>query len=134
MAPIGRAAMTTRLLVVDDSPLIRRMLTDVLAADFDEVLQAQDGLEGVQVAERVAPTLVLLDFEMPRMNGIEACRAMRSLPALQDVPIVMLTSRDTSTDVQMAFEAGATDYLLKPFAPGQLRARLRTWLLRGQTV
>lgn len=123
--------MPKTLLVVDDSPLIRRMVSDVLKQDFETVNQAQDGQEAVEMATTTTPDLVLMDLEMPRMNGIEACRQMRSLGTMTDVPIVMLTSRDGESDVQTAMEAGATDYLVKPFAPGLLRARLRTWMLRG---
>jgi DNA-binding response OmpR family regulator len=124
--------MAKILLIVDDSPLIRRMVSDVLAPDFDAVVQAQDGIEGVEAATREQPVLILLDYEMPNLNGLDACRQLRAMDAFRETPIVMLTSRDTETDVKDAFEAGATDYLVKPFAPGQLRARLRTWLLRSK--
>ena len=123
--------MPKTLLIVDDSPLIRRMILDVLKQDFATVNQAQDGQEAVELARSTTPDLVLMDLEMPRMNGIEACRQMRTIGTLADVPIVMLTSRGGESDMQMALEAGATDYLVNPFAPGLLRARLRTWVLRG---
>jgi DNA-binding response OmpR family regulator len=124
------AALKT-LLIVDDSPLIRRMISDVLGADFDSILHAQDGQDGVEMAVRSHPDLVLLDLEMPRLNGLEACAQIRANPDLANVPVVMLTSRDAQADVEAAFAAGATDYLVKPFAAGQLRARLRVWMLRG---
>jgi two-component system response regulator MprA len=122
------------LLIVDDSPLIRRMVKDALEADFDAVVEAADGVEGVEALSQGAPSLVLLDIEMPRLNGFDACRQMRAQTAMTEVPIVMLTSRDGEADVKAAFAAGATDYLVKPFAPGLLRARLRTWLLRSRVA
>jgi DNA-binding response OmpR family regulator len=108
------------------------MVLDVLSTDFEKVIQAADGQEAVDAAELERPDLVLLDFEMPRMNGLEACRRILALPGRQDIPIVMLTTRDSEDDVKEAFTAGASDYLVKPFAPGQLRARLRVWLLRSE--
>jgi len=129
-AAIPDVALKT-LLIVDDSPLIRKMVAGVLGKDFDSILQAQDGEDGVEMAIQHRPHLVLLDLEMPRLNGLEACARIRQIPELASVPVVMLISRDSQADVEAAFAAGATDYLVKPFAPGQLRARLRVWMLRG---
>lgn len=123
--------MRRKLLIVDDSPLIRRMVVDALGPDFDEVEHAVDGLDALEAVARDTPSLVVLDVEMPRLGGLDTCRQMRTIAPLQDVPIVVLTSRESDADAEAAYAAAATDFVVKPFAPGLLRARLRTWLLRG---
>src|SRR5688572_30721632 len=126
--------MPRTLLIVDDDPFVSETLEEALREDFDTVVHAWDGVEGLEAAQRQKPTLVLLDMEMPRMKGLEACQQMRALPDFQDVPIVMLTANNEEADARSAFDAGANDYLIKPFSVTQLRARLRTWLLREGTT
>lgn len=122
--------MPTVLLIVDDSPLVRRVVSDSLRSDFECVVHASDGLEAIGAVESHLPDLILLDLEMPRLDGLGACRTLRSMATLRHVPIIMLTSRDSDDDVRLAYDAGATDYIVKPFTPSQLRARMRTWMLR----
>ncbi len=122
--------MTKTLLIVDDDLLAVQTLEDVIGGDFDEVVHAWDGQEGIRVAMQRAPALVVLDMNMPRMDGLQTCERLREIPTLADVPIVIVTGEKSEQEAQKAFAKGANDYLVKPFSPSQIRARLRTWLLR----
>jgi two-component system, OmpR family, response regulator MprA len=112
-----------RVLVVDDDPPLRRMLERTLAAEGFEVTVAADGGAALLAAERSAPDLIVLDVAMPVLDGLAVCRRLRDkgLPT----PILMLTARDAVPDRVRGLEAGADDYLVKPFAVQELVARLR---------
>jgi two-component system response regulator MprA len=112
-----------RVLVVDDDPPLRRMLERTLAAEGFEVTVAADGGAALVAAERSAPDLIVLDVAMPVLDGLAVCRRLRAkgLPT----PILMLTARDAVPDRVAGLEAGADDYLVKPFAVQELIARLR---------
>ena len=112
-----------RVLVVDDDPPLRRMLERTLAAEGFEVTVAADGAAALIAAERSAPDVIVLDVAMPALDGLAVCRRLRSkgLPT----PILMLTARDAVPDRVAGLEAGADDYLVKPFAVQELIARLR---------
>ncbi len=106
------------VLIVDDDPFIRRLITTTLegVSDFD-LHQACDGQEAVEMARREGPRLVFLDIDMPRMDGIEACRLMRDEPAMAGASIVMLTASVEDSSRTRAAEAGADRFLTKPFSP-----------------
>ncbi|MGI8429414.1 MAG: response regulator transcription factor [Solirubrobacteraceae bacterium] len=112
-----------RILVVDDDPPLRRMLERTLTAEGFEVTVAPDGGAALVAAERCAPDVIVLDIAMPGLDGLAVCRRLRGkgLPT----PILMLTARDAVSDRVTGLEAGADDYLVKPFAVGELIARLR---------
>jgi two-component system response regulator MprA len=112
-----------RVLVVDDDPPLRRMLQRTLLAEGFEVTVAPDGGAALTAAERSAPDVIVLDVAMPGLDGLAVCRRLRSkgLPT----PILMLTARDAVPDRVAGLEAGADDYLVKPFAVQELVARLR---------
>jgi len=118
-----------RVLVVDDDPPLRRMLARTLAAEGYEVTVAADGGAALAEAERAAPDVIVLDVAMPALDGLAVCRRLRSkgLPT----PILMLTARDAVPDRVAGLEAGADDYLIKPFAVQELIARLRALTRRG---
>ncbi len=120
-----------RVLVVDDDPALRRMLTRSLAADGFEVTVASDGGGALLAAERAAPDVIVLDVAMPVIDGLSVCRRLRT-KGLQ-TPILMLTARDAVTDRVAGLEAGADDYLVKPFAVSELVARLHALTRRGRT-
>ncbi len=106
------------VLVVDDDPFIRKLIATTLedVAEF-ELHEAADGVEALEVAEREHPTLVFLDVDMPRLDGIGACRRLRENPATTDTTIVMLTAAHGDTVERNAEEAGADLFLTKPFSP-----------------
>jgi two-component system, OmpR family, response regulator MprA len=116
-------AASERVLVVDDDLSLRRMLGRTLAAEGFEVTVAADGGAALAAAERTAPDVIVLDIAMPGLDGLAVCRRLRSkgLPT----PILMLTARDAVPDRVAGLEAGADDYLVKPFAVQELVARLR---------
>jgi len=94
-------------------------------------VRATNGSEALVLALRHSFDLILLDVEMPGMDGLSACRALRSHSHLADVPIVMLTARSAAEDLLAGFAEGVTDYMTRPFALPQVRARVRAWLTRA---
>jgi two-component system response regulator MprA len=120
--------MGDRVLVVDDDPPLRRMLERTLAAEGFEVTLAADGGAALVAAERSAPDVIVLDVAMPALDGLAVCRRLRSKGLA--TPILMLTARDAVPDRIAGLEAGADDYLVKPFAVQELIARLRALMRR----
>jgi two-component system response regulator MprA len=119
----------TAILVVDDDAPIRRMLERTLAAEGYAVRVAADGGSALAAIERLVPDLVVLDVAMPGMDGLAVCRRLRAKGLA--LPILLLTARDAVGDRVAGLDAGADDYLVKPFAPEELLARLRALLRRG---
>jgi two-component system, OmpR family, alkaline phosphatase synthesis response regulator PhoP len=118
-----------RALVADEDPMILCLLRRALADDFD-VSVAENGQSAVELAATCCPDVIVLDLTMPVMDGFAACRLIRT--ANPRVPIVIVSGHTDEDSVRSAFEAGATDYLTKPFTPSQLRARLQASLLRAR--
>jgi DNA-binding response OmpR family regulator len=116
-----------RVLVVDDEPLIVQMLQIALTYEKFEVSVARDGFEAIQQANQTKPDLVILDWMMPNMDGIEVCRKLR---AAGDVGILMLTARGEDEDQVLGLESGADDYLVKPFTLPVLLAHMKAILRR----
>jgi two-component system response regulator MprA len=117
------------ILVVDDDPSIRRMLDRTLAAEGYRVATASDGGAALAAIERSAPDLVVLDVAMPGVDGLAVCRRLRQLGLA--LPVLLLTARDAVADRVTGLDAGADDYLVKPFAVEELLARVRALLRRG---
>lgn len=122
--------MAARILVVDDDPGISEMIGIVLTAEGFETAFCEDGEHALEVFDDVAPDLVLLDLMLPGKDGIEVCREIRRVA---DTPVVMLTARGDTTDVVRGLEAGADDYMVKPFKSQELVARVKARLRRGET-
>jgi two-component system KDP operon response regulator KdpE len=118
---------TATILVVDDEPQIRRVLRSTLSSQGYVILEAKTGEDAVEVARKEKPDLVLLDVNMPGMGGIETCREMRRM---SEAPIIMLTVRNAERDKVLALDAGADDYVVKPFGIEELLARIRAALRR----
>lgn len=117
-----------RALVADEDPTVLWLLRRALVDDFD-VTVAENGQRAVELAGTDRPDVILLDLEMPVLDGFGACRQIRA--AFPRIPIVIVSGNTDEESVRTAFEAGATDYLTKPFTPSQLRARLQACLLRS---
>ena len=118
-----------RVLIAEDDEVLVKLVSDALEEDF-EVIAASDGEEAIQKVQAEKPDLVLLDVRMPVKDGLETCRALRASPEGRDLPIIMITISREPEDVVEAFDAGANDYIVKPFSVAQLRAKTHTWLLR----
>ena len=121
--------MTARILVVDDDRALAEMLSMVLQGEGFLVEHAYDGLEAVEQFRAVRPDLVLLDVMLPHLDGIGVCEQIR---AESGVPIIMLTARTDTRDVVRGLEVGADDYVVKPFNPAELMARIRARLREPQ--
>jgi DNA-binding response OmpR family regulator len=119
-----------KILIAEDEPDIRELVAFTLRFAGYEVVTASNGEEAVQVAVREMPDMALMDVRMPRMTGYDACRAMKANPELKDIPVVFLSAKGQESEIATGMEAGAEDYLLKPFAPDQLTARVRAILGR----
>ena len=117
-----------RILLVEDEPALARGLSDALRAEGFDVRVAPDGQAGLDAALSGTSDLILLDVMLPRVNGYEICRAVRSHGL--DVPILMLTARGQEHDVILGLDLGADDYVVKPFRTGELIARMRAFLRR----
>jgi two-component system KDP operon response regulator KdpE len=115
------------ILVVDDEPQIRRVLRSTLSSQGYVITDAKSGEEALESFRKERPDLVLLDVNMPGMGGIEACREIR---LISDAPIIMLTVRNAERDKVSALDAGADDYVVKPFGIEELLARIRAALRR----
>jgi two-component system, OmpR family, response regulator len=121
-------AMSHRILIVDDDPHIREVLSFALAKAGMETAEAGDGEAALATIESRRPDLVVLDINMPRMDGLEVCRRLR---ASGDLPILFLSSRDDEIDRVVGLELGADDYVVKPFSPREVVARVAAILKRG---
>src|SRR5215207_5902273 len=123
--------MVTRIMVVDDEPAIGKLLLYQLSGFGYQVSYIQDGLSALQRLTAERPDLVLLDVMMPHMSGWEICRQIR---AYSTVPVIMLTAKSADPDIVTGLQAGADDYITKPFSMAQLHARIEAVLRRAAPV
>lgn len=119
--------MAGRVLIVEDDPDTVKLVGLYLARDGHKVLTAADGVEGLRLAREAKPDLVVLDLNLPGLDGMEVCRALREESV---VPIIMLTARVDEADRLAGLDLGADDYVTKPFSPRELAARVRAVLRR----
>jgi DNA-binding response OmpR family regulator len=112
-------------LVIDDEPDIRDVIAFVLGQSGFEVHEASDGATGLAAAATVHPDVILLDWMMPRMSGIDVCRALRRDDDQRSAVVVLLTAKAQESDVELGFAAGAQDYIMKPFSPKDLVSRVQ---------
>ena len=123
----------SRILVADDDRVVRRIVVTKLSGLGYDVTDVEDGQEALELLEGgQVPNLLITDSLMPRINGLQLVRALRqnSNPELATLPIIMLTSRQGEQDIIEGLEAGVDDYVIKPFSPDELAARVRTVLWR----
>ena len=118
-----------KIVVIEDESAIRRVIVLALkTAGYRNVLEEENGVAGYELVERERPQLVLLDIMIPRMDGIEVCRRLRANPITRDIPVIMLTAKSEEHDVVLGLDAGANDYITKPFSKAILLARIRAVL------
>ena len=120
--------MTRRILVIEDHEENRRIVRDLLTHAGYEMLEAVTGEEGVAAAERERPDLILMDIQLPGLDGYEATRRIKGNPVLHDIPVIAVTSYALSGDDRLALEAGCDAYVTKPFSPRALLATIREYL------
>ena len=120
--------MSHRILVVDDHADNRRILRDLLGSAGYEVLESTTGEEAVAQAEGTVPDLILMDIQLPGIDGYEATRRIKANEALRHIPLIVVTSYALSGDDAKALAAGADDYVAKPFSPRAMLAKVREYL------
>jgi len=119
-----------KILIAEDEPDIRELVAFTLRFAGHEVVAGANGEEAVRLAAQEMPDLILMDVRMPRMTGYDACRIMKASASLKDIPVVFLSAKGQDSEIQTGLEAGAEEYLLKPFAPDQLTERVKAILAR----
>jgi two-component system phosphate regulon response regulator PhoB len=124
--------MKPLILIVEDEAAIVTLLSYNLEREGFQVLEARDGEEGLLLATERRPDLILLDWMLPLLSGIEVCRRLRRTPQTRSIPIIMLTARGEEGDQVRGLNAGADDYVTKPFSPSELLARVRAVMRRAR--
>jgi len=117
-----------KILIVDDEPFVVRMLKDKFQNAGLDVISAVNGKEAVELAQAERPHLIIMDWMMPEMNGIDACMSIRSDPAHAKTPIIMLTAKGQEIDEKKGLEVGANYYITKPFSPRMILRLVQTCL------
>ncbi|MEO5765268.1 MAG: response regulator [Casimicrobiaceae bacterium] len=123
--------MTKRILIVDDNEDNRQILIDLLTGAGFEVIEARTGFDAVETAGRERPHLVLMDIQLPGMDGLEATRRIKAQPELAAIPVIAVTSYALAGDDRKAAAAGCDDYVTKPYSPRALLAKVRS-ILAGE--
>ena len=113
-----------KVLVVDDEEYIQHILNFSFGAEGYEVVTASDGEEGVSKAKDEKPDVIVMDIMMPKMDGYEACKQIKTDPQTKDIPVILLTAKGRDADRKLGSEVGADDYVVKPFSPGRLIERV----------
>jgi len=122
-----------KILIVEDEKNLQLVLKYNLEMDGNEVVCAGDGQEGLSMVDETID-LVLMDVMMPVMNGLDACRQLKANPKTKDIPVFMITAKSQLNDIEAAFQAGANDYLTKPFEPEQLSSRIKSMLAKFRST
>lgn len=117
-----------KILIAEDEPDILELITFTLKFGGFEVIPTSNGEDALEMTRKEKPDLVLLDVRMPRMTGYEACRQMKEIDALKSVPVIFLSAKGQDAEVQAGLQAGAVEYILKPFAPNELTDRVSSIL------
>ena len=119
-----------RILIAEDETDIRELVAFTLRFAGHEVTTTANGEEAYHKAQEIIPDLIMMDVRMPKMTGYDACRAMKQIPSLKDIPVVFLSAKGQDSEIQTGLDAGAEEYLLKPFAPDQLVERVKAILAK----
>ena len=125
--------MSCKILIAEDESSIRELVRMALEeANLTEIIEAENGKDALKKAERYQPSLILLDWMMPEMDGLSVCRTLKMQEHTRNIPIIMLTAKSEESDIVLGLEMGAIDYITKPFSRKVLVARVRAHL-REQT-
>lgn len=126
--------MSEKILIVEDEPAIVTMLEYNLQSEGYETIVATDGLTALEMAEKERPALILLDWVLPKMTGVEVCRNIRRKSQNSEIPIIMVTARGEESDKVLGLKLGADDYITKPFSVPELSARIKAVLRRSGPI
>jgi len=118
----------SKILIAEDEREIRDLITFTLQFAGHDVTAVSNGEEAIKFAQQIIPELIILDVRMPRMNGYEACKAIKAEKGIENIPVVFLSAKGQESEVQAGLEVGAVEYILKPFSPDQLTKRVKTIL------
>lgn len=118
------------VLIVDDDPVVRRMLQLSFESEGFDVLTAGDGLEGLESMRSSKPNVVVLDIMMPKLDGLKVMRELQGDDSLRGTPVILLSAKATSLDIELGLKAGAADYVTKPCDPIELVDRVRSLLAK----
>lgn len=110
----------SKVIVIDDEPFILMMIEDKLKKAKIDVITLRESINALEVIRREKPELVILDWMMPEMSGIELCKLIKNDPELKDIPVFMLTAKGQDSDEQLGFQCGVNRYITKPFSPRSL--------------
>jgi len=113
-----------KILIAEDERDIRELLDFTLTYAGHQVFKAANGAEAVELAPKILPDLIMMDVRMPRMTGYEACRQMKTMDVVKDIPVVFLSAKGQDSEIDSGLDAGAYDYILKPFEPFVLVQRV----------
>ncbi len=119
-----------KILIAEDERDIRELVSLTLQFGGFAVVQAANGVEAVEQAQKELPDLILMDVRMPKMTGYDACRRIKAMPELRGIPVVFLSAKGQESEIQTGLEAGAEEYILKPFAPDELVKQVQAVLDR----
>lgn len=123
-----------KILIAEDERDIRDLITFTLKFAGHEVFPTTNGEEAVQAALQILPDLIVLDVRMPRLTGYEACEQIKANASTRDIPVVFLSAKGQESEVKTGMEAGAEEYILKPFSPDQLVERVRSILIKNNKL
>jgi twitching motility two-component system response regulator PilH len=112
--------MDKKILIVDDSPTVRELITDALKSKGFQILTASDGEKAINIAQKESPNLILLDVVMPGQNGFQVCRQLKTGDLTKDIKVILVTSKNQKSDRFWGLKQGADDYLIKPFEKSDL--------------
>lgn len=124
--------MIPKILIIEDDKNIQRLLHINFGQEDFKIIQAFDGDQGLNKAEEIKPDLIILDIKLPKMNGVEVCKRLKSNKETRHIPIVILTVKKDEIDRVLGFEIGADDYVTKPFSPRELILRVKAILRRKE--
>ncbi|HWR73101.1 MAG TPA: response regulator, partial [Nitrospirota bacterium] len=120
-----------KILDIDDSPTVQRLIEMILSSQGYQVVLASDGEEGISMAKKERPALILVDFVMPKMNGFQVCKALKEDPEFKETPIILVTSKGDKVGSKFVDVLGISEYFTKPFQPEELLAKIREVLDKG---
>lgn len=118
------------ILVAEDERDIRELISFTLTFAGHKITQAANGEQAVELAQQVLPDLIMTDVRMPKMTGYEACRMLKTIESVKHIPIIILSAKGQDEEIETGIDAGAVDYILKPFAPDELTRRVNEILAK----